>query len=251
MRKKPLLVANWKMHHSLSSSIFFCEKMLQQWQDVKVQVGIAPPFPSLQALHMMGNKTFLLGAQNIHEAQSGAFTGEVSSQMCKEAGCDFAIIGHSERRKYFFETDELVCKKVHAALFSQLRPLVCIGESLGEKENNKTIEVVSNQLKKAFNEVDNASALSIIIAYEPIWAIGTGRAAKPVEVEKIHKTIRELLSNFWTKEIANQIPILYGGSINPSNIGDFLAHPNIDGALIGSASVEVDSFLSMITKEYK
>ncbi|NGX30715.1 MAG: Bifunctional PGK/TIM [Chlamydiae bacterium] len=251
MREKPLIVANWKMHHTITSSMEFVEKLLNGWTKVKTHVGIAPPFTSIQALNILSNQNFLLGAQNIHENQSGAFTGEISSQMCREAGCDFVILGHSERRKYFFETDEIVCKKIHSALFSQLKPLVCVGESLGEKNSGKTIEVVSNQLKKAFNEVENALARSLMIAYEPIWAIGTGRAADPLEVEHIHEEIRSMLATFWTKDIANQIPILYGGSVNDDNIRDFLKYPDVDGALVGGASVKFDAFFNMVTKEYK
>lgn len=212
-----------------------------------VKVILCPPFTALFPVNKsLQNSSILLGAQNMHWEEKGAFTGEVSPTMLLTVGCKFVIIGHSERRSYFYETDLSVNLKVKSALKFSLSPIICVGEKLEEREANKTKEVVEIQLKGAYKELSAQQAERTVIAYEPVWAIGTGKTATPQQANKVHVFIRELLSVEYGEEIAEKINILYGGSVNPKNSRELLAMSDIDGALVGGASLDAESFEEIV-----
>ncbi len=242
--RKPFISANWKMNKTSEETEDFIKSFLPLVKDVtKVDILIAPPFTSLGiASRLLKDTHIKLAAQNVFYEEKGAFTGEISPGMLLSAGCSFVIIGHSERRQYFKETDEVVNKKIKIARNNGLEVILCIGESLQEREENKTFEVLDKQLSGSLNGV---SLEGITVAYEPIWAIGTGKTATPGQANEAHTYIRDWLNK--NREGADTLRILYGGSVTPENIESLMAEPEVEGALVGGASLKPDSFAKIVT----
>lgn len=212
-----------------------------------VEVAVAPPFTALYpvAQELKGSSIFLAG-QNLFWEEKGAFTGEISPVMLKEVGCQYVIIGHSERRQYFGETDETANRKIHAALQIGLKVIFCIGETLQEREGGITFSVVERQLEKGLAGLDAKRIEGVVIAYEPVWAIGTGKTATPEQAEEVHQFIRNKLEKLYSKTVSEGIRLQYGGSVTPENIHGLMAQPDIDGALVGGASLKVESFSRIV-----
>ncbi len=247
-RRKTLIAANWKMNKTIAQAVSFVEAMeaaLPSYSDR--EVVIAPPFTALQALRSVVRRHGVyLAAQNCHWEEHGAFTGEISPLMLADAGCTYVIVGHSERRQLFGETDEIIGKKLTAVLRHGLIPILCVGESLEEREGGRTFGVVERQLKSAFKVVQPEDAPKIVVAYEPVWAIGTGRTAEPSQAQEVHAFIRSLLETMCNKAVATSLRILYGGSVKPDNVDSLMREPDIDGLLVGGASLEVSSFCRIV-----
>ncbi len=242
--RKPYIAANWKMNKTIEETEEFINSFLPLVKDVSdVDILIAPPFTSLGAAsRLLKSSNVILAAQNIFYEEKGAYTGEISPGMLKSAGCSSVIIGHSERRQYFFETDDIVNKKIKIARKSSLDVILCIGESLGEREANKTFEVLDRQLAGSLKDMPLDG---ITIAYEPIWAIGTGKTATKEQANEAHTYIREWLRKY--KEGADAVRIQYGGSVTPDNIESLMSQPEVDGALVGGASLKPDSFARLVS----
>lgn len=231
-----------------------CEKLKSL--EEKVAVAVCPPFVHLAAVreflkNARSGPQIALGAQNIHWEKSGAFTGEISGNMLSEIGCRYVIIGHSERRHIFLEDDAMVAKKVAASFQYGLLPIICVGETLGQREGGETLAVVQTQLLKALQSLSNAQIEASTIAYEPVWAIGTGKAATPEMAQEIHKMIRDTLAREYGQPLADNVRIQYGGSVTPANIKSLIAQPDIDGALVGGASLKADSFAEIVIASAK
>jgi len=243
--RMPLIAGNWKMNTTVSEAVKLVNELRQGLDEIdNVDRVLCPPFISLVAVReLIKGSSIKLGAQNLYFEEKGAYTGEISPLMLIEL-CEFIIIGHSERRQYFNETDEIINKKVQAALKVGLRPILCIGERLEQNEAGLTAEVVTKQLKSALVGIDDLS--KIIIAYEPIWAIGTGRAATGKQANQTISLIRNNVSQLYDKKTARDVRILYGGSVTADNATEFMQQPEIDGALVGGASLKVDQFLSIV-----
>jgi len=241
---KKLMVANWKMNKSLKE----CESFFREFNlkySGKHSAWIAPQFIHLsKALELTKETSLKIGAQNISEYSEGAFTGEVSAGSLKDLGGQFVILGHSERRQYFQESSQLVNLKIKSALKNQLSVIYCVGETLKERESAETLSIISNQLHLGLNDLNLASECNLIIAYEPVWAIGTGKVATPDEAQKVHAFIRTVLSEKFPT-FGNSIKILYGGSVKPENAQELLAQKDIDGALVGGASLKAKDFLAL------
>ncbi|PKK92770.1 MAG: triose-phosphate isomerase [Tenericutes bacterium HGW-Tenericutes-6] len=247
MSRRPLIAGNWKMYKTKDEAHAFIYAVNLEVPDKEiVESVICAPAIFLRDLVKREGENLRIGAQNMHYAQEGAFTGEISGAMLKSYGVDYVVIGHSERRAYYNETDETVNLKLIAAVNSDLTPIVCVGESLEIREKGTTNEVVRKQIEKAYLNVDEEKALKTVIAYEPIWAIGTGRTATPEQANDTIKAIREVLVKLYNVEIAEQVRILYGGSVNPKNVDSLLATSDIDGALVGGASLDPNSFLTLV-----
>ncbi len=246
--RKPLIVGNWKMNNSTAESVDLAEKLKKTVKDMAgVDVVVAPPFTALGSIRdVIKGSIIKLGAQNLFWEDKGAYTGEVSPLMIRDLDCEYVIIGHSERREYFKESDEIVNKKIKAALRNKLKAIVCVGESLKEREENKTMQVIESQIKKGLQGLSLSEAKELIIAYEPVWAIGTGRNATPAQANEVHAYIRKLLSQIFNEDIASNIKILYGGSVKPSNSAELMSEKEIDGALVGGASLEDESFAQIV-----
>jgi len=242
--RTPFIAGNWKMFKTAAEAVDFVTNLKPQVAEViNREILVCPPFPALAPVaEALRNSNIKLGAQNLFWEDEGAFTGEVSAPMLKAVGCQYVIIGHSERRQYFGETNETVNKKIFAALKHNLWPIVCIGETLEEREKNETFKVIEKQVQEGFKNLDSSNWLQVTIAYEPVWAIGTGKTATPKQAQEVHAFIRGLLP----KEVASQVRILYGGSIKPENIKELMAQPDIDGGLVGGASLKVESFVKII-----
>lgn len=240
----PLIVGNWKMHGLIPEARSLAAAVHAGVQGLEGrEVAVAPPFTALAAVHeVLKDSTVALGAQNMHWEERGAFTGEISPLMLREAGCQFVILGHSERRQYFGESDAMIEQKVRAALAHGLTPIVCVGETLAERESGRTLEVVSAQVQRTLLSLDPAAIARVVVAYEPVWAIGTGRVATPQQAQEVHFWIRKLLYEK-AGEVAAQVRILYGGSVKPDNIDDLMHEPDIDGALVGGASLDAHAFV--------
>ena len=247
MRKK-VIAGNWKMNKNLTDSQELVTKIISGLgSDAKCDVIVCPPFTSLNEVHsLVKNTPVKLGAQNMHYENSGAFTGEISADMLLSVGCEYVILGHSERRAIFGESDEMINKKIKKALESGLNSIFCVGESLEQRENGSTMDVVKTQITKGLEGIDAAGLSKIIIAYEPVWAIGTGKTATPEQAQEVHSFIRNLIAENFSDEEADNLIIQYGGSVKPENAGELLAQKDIDGALVGGACLKADSFLSII-----
>ena len=247
MRKK-VIAGNWKMNKDLNESQNLVSGIIDGLgNENKCDVVVCPPFTSLNEVHsLIKNTPIKLGAQNVYYETDGAFTGEVSTGMLKSVGCDYVIIGHSERRTIFGEKDELLNKKNKKALADGLKVIFCIGESLAQREKGITNSVVEKQLQKGLDGISSEELNNIIIAYEPVWAIGTGKTATPEQAQEVHAFIRNYISQKYSKESGEGLIIQYGGSVKPDNAASLLSQPDIDGALIGGACLKVDSFLSII-----
>jgi len=248
----PLIAGNWKMNTTLREAVELTQKMLRDLDKIKnVDKVLCPPFISLAAIgELIKGTSIKLGAQNVYFEEKGAYTGEISPLMLADL-CDFVIIGHSERRQYFNETGEIVNRKIIAALKVGLKPILCIGERLEENEAGRTEEIVTNQLNSSLTEISNITGLTI--AYEPVWAIGTGRAATGRQANETIGLIRRKISKLYGERVAQDLRILYGGSVTADNATEFMQQPEIDGALVGGASLKADQFVSIVrqTSELK
>jgi triosephosphate isomerase (TIM) len=250
--RRPIIAANWKMHMTHLEAIQAVQKLsylLNQDDTERVEVAICPPFTALRAVQTLIDSdrlAFLLGAQNLYPAEQGAFTGEVSPLMLAALKCRYVIVGHSERRELFGESDDFVNKKVKAVFANEMTPIVCVGESLAERDAGGTEQKVAGQVRAAFQRVPSDRAAEAVIAYEPIWAIGTGRNAEPGDAGAVVTTIRETVASAYGADVASRVRVQYGGSVKPGNIRDFMAHPEIDGALVGSASLDPEEFALIV-----
>jgi triosephosphate isomerase len=251
--RRPLITGNWKMHGGRAETLVLLSALKERLSKETLSdrdVIVAPPFASLEtAAHLLNGSPICLAAQNLHWEPKGAFTGEVSGLMLKELGCSYVIIGHSERRQYCGETDEQVARKVKAAQQYSLIPIICVGETLEERENGSTMTIIARQVRGALQGQDKLAIASLIIAYEPIWAIGTGRTASPEqaqEVQEVHAAIRRILQDMADKPIADAVRLLYGGSVKPDNIDGLMAQTDIDGVLVGGASLQADAFARIV-----
>ena len=244
----PLIAGNWKMNKTIVESVALVKEIKDFVREIKgVDIVVCPPFTSLWVVKEIINVTNIhLGAQNIYWETKGAFTGEISPLMLKDVGCEYVILGHSERREHFKETSEEVAKKTKAAFSVNLIPIVCVGENSEERESGKAKNVIEQEIKALFSEIDSTLAGRIIIAYEPIWAIGTGKFASPEDANLIIKFIRELFSSEYGSRVAERMRILYGGSVDPKNINEFMNESEIDGALVGGASLYALSFSQIV-----
>ena len=247
--RKPLLAGNWKMYKTPADTKAFFEKFVPLVAaSAHAEVAICPPFVAIAAaVEATAGSRVGIGAQDCYWTnKEGAFTGEVSPAMIKAAGCEWVIIGHSERRQFFGETDESVCKKTVAALEAGLRPMVCVGELLEERESGRTNEVLKTQFDGGIAPLTAEQFAQIVIAYEPVWAIGTGKVATPEIAEDAHKAIRSLVEAKFGKDAADAVRILYGGSVKPDNVKGLMAQPDIDGALVGGASLKPEDFAGIV-----
>lgn len=242
-----VIAGNWKMYKSTGQAVEFAEGLSKVGVPEGCRVIICPPFTALYAVYRaLENSPAELGAQNMHHRDEGAFTGEVSPLMLRDCGCRYVILGHSERRQYFGETDREVNLKIRAALEHSLTPIVCVGETLEEREADRTGQVIARQVGESLAGLTAGQAGGLIMAYEPVWAIGTGRTASAGDAQQVNRFIRDLLSGQFGPEASEKIPILYGGSVKPDNAGELMARPDIDGALVGGASLDLNSFSSII-----
>jgi len=244
--RKPIIAGNWKMNKTVSEAIELCRNLERAVHDSDVEVVVCPPFTALSALCALGMKKVKLGAQNMSNMEKGAFTGEVSVVMLQDVCCNYVIIGHSERRQIFNETDQLINQKAHLALKYGLKPIICVGETLVQRRANETEKVVINQIKAAFHEIPQDRAVNVVVAYEPIWAIGTGETASAEEANSVIGIIRKTLAQIYDSKTANQMRIQYGGSVKPENIKELMAQPEIDGALVGGASLNAEDFSAIV-----
>ena len=246
--RKYLIVGNWKMNTVATDAEDLAQEIVETvGKDTEVGVVVCPPYPCLSAVaNTISDSNIHLGAQNMNAAPSGAYTGEVSAEMLRHHFCNFVILGHSERRTLSGETDQQIHEKVVSALRNNLRPILCVGESLSERESGKTLSVVKEQLLKGLETVDLKLAEKVVVAYEPVWAIGTGKTATPEMAQEVHQSIRTLLQDHFYSEIAQKIRILYGGSMKPSNAEELLKETDIDGGLIGGASLQAKSFCQIV-----
>ena len=246
--RKKLIAGNWKMNKTASEGVALTKEIVEAvGRETAVEIVVCPPFTALESVaHALEGQAIKLGAQNMHPEKSGAFTGEVSAEMLRTLYVSHVILGHSERRQYFAETDAFVNKKVLAALAAQLRPILCVGETLAEREGNQTLEVVKTQTEAALAGVKPEQITSVVIAYEPVWAIGTGKVATTAQAQEVHAFIRQLLTGLYGAALAQKVRILYGGSMKPANAPELLAQPDIDGGLIGGASLEARSFVDLV-----
>ncbi len=252
MERKPLMAGNWKMNNTISEAVVLTQEISnnfnKEWPE-SVDVLICPPYVDLKPAKSVlefDRVKVSVGAQNVHWEASGAYTGEVSVSMLKEIGCEYCIVGHSERRTLFGETNEEVNRKVEALIQAEIVPVVCVGESLAVRDEGSAEEYVCAQVRAAFAGIDLQSSEQVVLAYEPIWAIGTGQVATPEQAQEMCAAIRSTLAELFDEDKALGIRILYGGSMNPGNVEMLLAQPDIDGGLVGGASLKADSFIQLI-----
>ncbi len=245
--RRPFIAGNWKMNLSREQSVALARGIVDQLGETTVEVAVAPAGVYLDAVGQVTKGSSVgLSSQNMYHESNGAFTGETSASMLLDLGCKYVILGHSERRHVLGETDEDVNRKVLAALAADLVPIVCVGETLQEREAGDTRSVVQKQCEGSLAGLSNDQMRGVVIAYEPVWAIGTGRVATPEQAEEVHADLRKLLETRYNSDVAAAVRIQYGGSVKPDNAGELLGQPNIDGALVGGASLKVDSFLGII-----
>ena len=243
----PFIAGNWKMFKTKAEAITFAEEFRELYKDTDVQTAICAPFTNLEALkEAFAGTEIKVGAQNVHFADEGALTGEISVSMLEEIGVDFCIVGHSERRQYFGETDETVNKKLKKLFEGPIRPILCVGESLEERDADKAFDVVGGQIKADLEGIDAADVKKLVIAYEPIWAIGTGRTATPDQAEEMCAFIRKTLIELYGEEVSDEVIIQYGGSVKPANATEIMNMDEIDGALVGGASLKPKDFMEII-----
>ena len=248
MRNK-IIAGNWKMFKDLNESTELINGLKSKLATLPngVQAIVCPPFVSLAlANKLLEGSPIALGAQNMYPEDEGAFTGEISPKMLKSAGCQYVILGHSERRQYFSESNEFINKKAKKAIASGLIPIICVGETLEEREKNITDKIVSTQVTGCLKDIPAAEVEKLIIAYEPVWAIGTGKVATPQQAQDVHKLIRGLVAQLYSSATAEKVVIQYGGSVKPENAKELLHQPDIDGALVGGACLKADSFAAIV-----
>ena len=248
MSRMPLIAGNWKMHGARSEALALSASLARSvGQERGREIVLAPPFTALEVVGKeIAGSTIKLGAQNVHWEPKGAFTGEVSVSMLKEAGCVYVIVGHSERRQYFGETNETVNKRLVAALGAGIVPIVCVGETLAEREADATEAIIERQVESACGSLRSEQLATCVIAYEPVWAIGTGRTATPGQAQEVHHAIRRQLTSLGSATTSERVRIIYGGSVKADNIDSLMAEPDIDGALVGGASLDADSFTRIV-----
>ncbi len=249
--RTPLLAGNWKMWGTRGEAAALSTALTAVvGRTPGREVMIAPPFTALDVVRsVLDGSAIQLGAQNLHWEPKGAFTGEISAPMLVEAGCTYVIIGHSERRQLFGETNETVNKRLHAALAAGLTPVVCVGETLQERDADATVQVVERQVVAGLAGISPAALAKSVVAYEPVWAIGTGKTATPAQAQDVHRTIREQLAKVADQHTADRVRILYGGSVKPDNIDSLMAEPDVDGALVGGASLVAEQFIRIVQFE--
>ena len=246
--RRIIIAGNWKMNKTVAEAVDLVAGIKNGLpENSAVEVVVCPPFTALKTVgdELVGTKIGL-GAQNMHWEKSGAYTGEVSAEMLREALCQYVILGHSERRAYFGETDEVVNKKAQAALAMKLHPIICVGETLEEREAGRMKEVVETQVRGSLADLGEKGWKEVVVAYEPVWAIGTGKTATPEQAQEVHAFIRSIIADMAGKEIADGMRIQYGGSMKPANAKELLGQPDIDGGLIGGAALKADTFLDII-----
>jgi triosephosphate isomerase (TIM) len=248
--RRPFIAGNWKMFKTVQETTAYVKELRGLVKDVNdVTVVVAPPFTAVHAASEAArNSNVAVAAQNMHWEREGAFTGEVSAAMIKEAGAEYVIIGHSERRTLFAETDANVNRKTMTAIAAGLTPIVCIGETLDQRERNETMDVIDRQMKAGLDALTGDQVAALVIAYEPVWAIGTGRTASPAQAGEVHAHIRSRLRQWFGAPAADQCIVLYGGSVKPDNIRELMAQPDVDGALVGGASLDVRAFYDIIVR---
>ncbi|NLP29918.1 MAG: triose-phosphate isomerase [Clostridiales bacterium] len=245
--RKPFIAGNWKMFKNIKEAKEFSEEFLKLYVPSDVQVAICAPYTQLSVLVDSFKGTGVkVGAQNMHYEDNGAYTGEISANMLKEIGVDYCIIGHSERRQYFGETDETVNKKLIKAFEYNILPILCVGEKLEERDSGREYDVVKTQLIKAFESISEAAMEKLTVAYEPVWAIGTGRTATPEQANEMCGYIRSVITELYSEEIADKVIIQYGGSVKPSNISELMNMYEIDGALVGGASLKPTDLIEIV-----
>ncbi|HEX2341256.1 MAG TPA: triose-phosphate isomerase [Vicinamibacterales bacterium] len=246
----PFLAANWKMYKTVHEAVVYVKEFRSMVKDVSdAEIVVAPAFTAIHAAaEAARNSPIGIAAQDLYWEREGAFTGEVSAAMVKEAGAEYAIVGHSERRRLFGETDATVNRKTIAALGAGLTPIVCIGETLEEREKNQTFAILDRQIKDGLDALTAEQVAALVIAYEPVWAIGTGRNATPEQAAEAHAHIRTRLRQWFGGDAAEQCHVIYGGSVKPDNIRDLVAHPDVDGALVGGASLDVRAFHEIVAR---
>jgi triosephosphate isomerase len=246
--RTPIIAGNWKMNTVVEDAKALVQDLKARVSEVTdVEIVVCPPFVSLTSVaEVIKASNIGLGAQNLYWEKSGAFTGEISASMLKSTGCTYVIIGHSERRAYFHETDESVNKRIFAALGEGLKPIVCVGETLEERENGNTFDVVKRQITGGLAGLSTEHMKTLVIAYEPVWAIGTGKTANPEQAQEVHAFIRNLLAEIFGETTATETRIQYGGSVKPDNVTELMNQADIDGALVGGASLKADSFEKII-----
>jgi triosephosphate isomerase (TIM) len=247
--RRPIIVGNWKMHKTAAEAVALVNALRSSVAQVHdVDIGVAPPYTALTAVAgALRGSTLFMVAQNMHWEPQGAFTGEISAAMLRDVGCTRVIVGHSERRQYFAETDATVNRKLRAALNAQLDPILCIGETLDQRDGNATFDVLAQQMRHGLAEIAAEAMSRVVIAYEPIWAIGTGKTATPAQAQEVHAFIRGLLQELYGEALANEVRIQYGGSVNAGNIQALMTQPDVDGALVGGASLEASSFAQIMS----
>ncbi len=245
--RKPIIAGNWKMNKLISEAVELAREVKNKAGTIAdKEIVLCPPFTVLSSVREVIEDSFIkLGAQNMYWEVRGAYTGEISPMMLKDIGCNYVILGHSERRLYFGETNETVNKKARIAFSTGLIPIVCVGETLPQREKGETLTVIEEQVKTGLSGLTREEGKGLVVAYEPVWAIGTGKTATPEEVEEVQRFIRKLLGQMFGEENAQAIRILYGGSINPDNISALMSCENVDGGLIGGASLNVESFVKI------
>lgn len=245
--RTPIIAGNWKMYKTAAEAKEFAAAVNQELQNISgVEMVICAPFTALAVLREALGEHIAVGAQNVHFAEEGAYTGEVAPRMLTELGVRYVIVGHSERRAYFNETDETVNKKVAACLVHDLTPIICVGEDLEQREAGETFAVVERQTRTALVGVAKEQVVSLVIAYEPIWAIGTGKSSTAEDANEVIRHIRQVVADMHDQTTADQIRIQYGGSVKPENIEDFMSQPDIDGALVGGASLQPASYIGLV-----
>ena len=243
--RKPIIAGNWKMHKTIAEALEFVNEVKDRVNNDKVEAVICAPFTLLKDLKQAKGTNIKIGAQNMHFEEKGAFTGEISPLMLKDLDMDYVVIGHSERRQYFNETDETVNKKVLKALEVGIDPILCVGETLEEREAGNTKDVCKVQVEKALENVSKEDLAKVVIAYEPVWAIGTGKTATSEDANDVIAYIREVVANLYG-ELANEVRIQYGGSVKPSNVAEIMNQSDIDGALVGGASLEANDYVELV-----
>jgi triosephosphate isomerase len=246
----PFIAGNWKMFKTVQEAVFFAKELRSIVKDVtSVEIVVGPPFTAIHPVaEALRSSNVAVAAQNLHWEKEGAFTGEVSAGMVREAGAEYAIIGHSERRRLFDETDVTVNRKIEAAMAADLTPIVCVGETLEEREAGQTLVVLDRQIKEGLDGVGASRLADFILAYEPVWAIGTGKVATAAQAQEAHQHIRGRLRQWFGGDAADRCRVIYGGSVKADNIAELIAEPDVDGALVGGASLDVRSFGEIVTK---
>ncbi len=248
--RHPFIAGNWKMFKTVHEAVVYVKEFRSLVKDIEdVEIVVAPTFTAVHACAEAARNTRVgIAAQNLHWEREGAFTGEISGPMIKEAGAEYVIIGHSERRTLFGETDETVNRKVRAAIAANLIPIACIGETLAEREAGATLSVLDRQIKGGFDGITGEQVGALVIAYEPVWAIGTGRTATAGQAQEAHAHIRQRLRQWFGGAAADECHVIYGGSVKPDNTKELVGQPDVDGALVGGASLDIKSFFEIVTR---